>query len=651
MHAARSFLAAGAILIAVSGCPKKKQPTPVDGDPDPAAEVNAVDAILDVDQGWDGDARDTFWRMTQGSQLLPYGWYMVLEDVDSAPTSAVQRDADGLPFHRDGLYQSWRFLPEEKGPGNPDGLPVGWTTDDGYRRAFDDWGGSSATKTRQRFVGLTCAACHTAQINVQDGDRTVGVRIQGAGTQGDLEGWLRHLDTVLAATFSDPDRWQRFEAALKERYPQDWSEDLRQRFAGWMAVRKGFTERTSSTQHGAIDGAYGGFSRVDAFDGIINQIVTHALRVPENQGPMDAPVSFPYTWDTPYYSWVEVGGQASNAGIGPLGRNVGEALGTFSFYDLVVPVLDADGKPTRDADGAIVYERAPGASFDSTVNLPNLVKIEQALAEMRSPRWRDTPLPPVDTRKALRGAEVYTESCARCHISVDRDRIDEQALGHPAKLLPTFAVLEEDLGTDPNYLRNMNRIARTGSWEGTKKRAFDGATFESAAPVMDLFIKAVEGVTASTPVMDLGLIGGAVIEGRGNLDKPPPRFLVTPQDGVAPLEWPQTDYAGYGSYKARGLNGVWATAPYLHNGSVPTLWDLLQAPEDRPATFQIGDFTYDPVKVGYVTESDQPDVFTVDTTRVSPDGGRYGNSNAGHLWGTDLSDEDKWALIEYLKSI
>ncbi len=60
------------------------------------------------------------------------------------------------------------------------------------------------------------------------------------------------------------------------------------------------------------------------------------------------------------------------------------------------------------------------------------------------------------------------------------------------------------------------------------------------------------------------------------------------------------------SYKARSLNGIWATAPYLHNGSVPTLYDLLlpvnareAAPKARPVTFKVGAREFDPVKVGF----------------------------------------------------
>jgi hypothetical protein len=78
-------------------------------------------------------------------------------------------------------------------------------------------------------------------------------------------------------------------------------------------------------------------------------------------------------------------------------------------------------------------------------------------------------------------------------------------------------------------------------------------------------------------------------------------------------------------YRTNDLRALWATAPYLHNGSVPTLEDLLKKPADRPTTFMRGSFM-------------------VDTTQP-------GSSNQGHAFGTDLSDDDKTALVAYLKSL
>src|SRR5919197_4180132 len=82
-------------------------------------------------------------------------------------------------------------------------------------------------------------------------------------------------------------------------------------------------------------------------------------------------------------------------------------------------------------------------------------------------------------------------------------------------------------------------------------------------------------------------------------------------------------------YANQPLDGIWARAPYLHNGSVPTLWDLLQSPESRPQQFSRGYDVYDQEKVGFV--SDTPEAHRAgspyDTTLP-------GNGNAGHVYGT-----------------
>jgi hypothetical protein len=94
------------------------------------------------------------------------------------------------------------------------------------------------------------------------------------------------------------------------------------------------------------------------------------------------------------------------------------------------------------------------------------------------------------------------------------------------------------------------------------------------------------------------------------------------------------------------LNGIWATAPYLHNGSVPTLYDLLH-PDRRPAKFAMGNREFDPAKIGY-----QDDVTAAGPTIWIYDTSQSGNSNIGHsgeAFGTTLPEDQKVALLEYLK--
>jgi len=99
-------------------------------------------------------------------------------------------------------------------------------------------------------------------------------------------------------------------------------------------------------------------------------------------------------------------------------------------------------------------------------------------------------------------------------------------------------------------------------------------------------------------------------------------------------------------YCSAPLDGLWMRAPYLHNGSVPTLRDLLEPPDRRPVTFYRGYDVYDPVNVGFVSSGPQAAGagWRVDVTV-------RGNGNQGHVYGTDLTDAEKQALLEYLKTL
>jgi hypothetical protein len=100
------------------------------------------------------------------------------------------------------------------------------------------------------------------------------------------------------------------------------------------------------------------------------------------------------------------------------------------------------------------------------------------------------------------------------------------------------------------------------------------------------------------------------------------------------------------AYKARPLDGVWATAPFLHNGSVPNLYEMLRAPADRVKTFNVGTRNYDTAKAGYATDPSAPgNGFTFTASG-------NGNSNEGHDYNVgNLTEAERLALVEYLKSL
>jgi len=111
-------------------------------------------------------------------------------------------------------------------------------------------------------------------------------------------------------------------------------------------------------------------------------------------------------------------------------------------------------------------------------------------------------------------------------------------------------------------------------------------------------------------------------------------------------DWKFSKFRTTNGYVTTPLQGLWISAPYLHNGSVPSLRDLLEPVESRPRQFWRGYDLYDPVKVGFVTDS--PEAQRAGTLY---DTGRPGNSNAGHTYGTALPAESKRALLEYMKTL
>lgn len=115
--------------------------------------------------------------------------------------------------------------------------------------------------------------------------------------------------------------------------------------------------------------------------------------------------------------------------------------------------------------------------------------------------------------------------------------------------------------------------------------------------------------------------------------------------------WRFQNYKKTDGYANILLTGIWLRAPYLHNGSVPTLWHLLQKPEDRPMIFCRGNDSYDWEKVGFEWKPKKPGEKDACNPFHYYDTTLRGNGNGGHLYGTNLSDQEKINLIEYLKTL
>lgn len=143
-----------------------------------------------------------------------------------------------------------------------------------------------------------------------------------------------------------------------------------------------------------------------------------------------------------------------------------------------------------------------------------------------------------------------------------------------------------------------------------------------------------------TPVEEVGT-------DRHRLDSYTYELLGNQNTLYAGYQWRFSQFRKTNGYANMPLDGVWLRAPYLHNGSVPTMRDLLEAPENRPKEFYRGYDVFDPVKLGFITNVSEENgykYFRFDTALP-------GNSNSGHVYGTTLSSAEKDALVEYMKKL
>lgn len=134
---------------------------------------------------------------------------------------------------------------------------------------------------------------------------------------------------------------------------------------------------------------------------------------------------------------------------------------------------------------------------------------------------------------------------------------------------------------------------------------------------------------------------------RSRLDSYTYELLENQNTLYAGYDWRFSHFSKTNGYANMPLDGVWLRAPFLHNGSVPTLRDLLELPENRPKSFYRGYDVFDSVKVGFISnmpEENGRKLFWYDTSLP-------GNGKDGHLYGTTLTPEEKDALVEYMKKL
>jgi hypothetical protein len=550
---------------------------------DPLGEP--ITNVVYLSQNWSPSQSTQFYFTPQGAQIVPYNWFLALEQADSA-----------TPFRDNQNILKYRYLAQNSGPKNPDGLPVGFVAGSGTGRSW---------------LGMTCAACHTAEIRLG----TTAYRIDGGPTGGDVQALLTDLTRALQQTQTDPAKFGRFAANIlgSINSPANQAE-LKAQLGIVISARAGYNLRNFPGYDPANNTATAPtrYARLDAVGAIINEVFYHAVKAADLTSPTvaakpaNAPVSYPFLWDTPQHDVVQWLGIAKNGGpldIFTLSRNVGEVLGVFA--DLSIP-----------EDPSLL-----NLGYSSSVKMVELAELEELLNTLWSPQWPND-FPKIDQVAAAKGAQLYQASCVSCHALIDRTDPNRK-----------ITAVMNDSGTDPGSAENFfTRTGPSGKLNGVN---VNFVPFTAKIPP-----------TASADTMLTNEVIGVIL---GGLKQAPPdelgqlNFRAAPPQGIQPAVVRQG-----AKYKGRPLDGIWATAPYLHNGSVPNLDSLLQPAAKRPTSFSIGVRTFDPVHVGFLTDVPGFPRFNVN----NPDGTPIaGNSNAGHEFGANLSDVERAQLLEYLKTL
>ena len=566
-------------------------------------EYPPIGNVVWLDQNWTPEQRNWFHHADQGTQTfgIPYEWFVALEQppIASTPSGLL---SDPLYLDRYG------FIPDTAHPGKSQ-LPIGFAQGGTLWNPDGTPVLNPQTKAPMTSLGLTCAACHTGRFTYQKST----VLIDGGPALTNLDKLQNGVGLALFYTRWLPSRFDRFaERVLGSGASPEAKSELKARLEQVLATDDAIHKLENSVKPRSVEE---GYARLDALSRIGNFVFAVDMGNSANFVAYSAPVHFPRIWNSSWFEWVQYNGSIEQ----PMTRNAGEALGVRAAVNLTGP---------KDQ------------LYASSVQVQTLFDMEQLLAGkppdatsgfngLRSPKWPSNILPPINPELAAKGAVLYKEICQGCHMAPVTD--------------PEFWASTEWRSATPGGERHLDLeqipIAHVGT---DPSEAADMMNRRVATPP-------ALGITSNEFGAALGQLVEFTVNHWYDTQKPPTSTAVREQmNGNRPSQ-----VRGQLAYKVRPLNGVWATPPYLHNGSVPNIYALLSPVVERPKKFYLGNREYDPVNVGYVTD-EFPSGFEFDTTI-------RGNSNSGHEFSDDrtkqgvigrsLSPDERRALIEYLKTL
>jgi mono/diheme cytochrome c family protein len=410
-------------------------------------------------------------------------------------------------------------------------------------------------------------------------------RVDGGPAFSNAYALFDEINLIAGNTLSDQAAFDAFQAAV-----QVPAETLRTQLNTWYKPYNTLMTRALPTEHwgiGRLDAVAMLQNRVSGLD--IGPIEDQTI-IASNIAVAAQPVRYPFIWNSGKQDFTQWAGTSINGDATyAFSRNTGEALGVFALF-----------KPR--ADPAVVG----GVNFliENSVNYKSVLNIQTLVDQIGSPKWPW----PVDNGMVLQGKGLYEKNCASCHGI-------KQGLPRPGNA-NTWATPVQNVGTDTSYYKNFAvPTTSSGILTGLTVPFSPTTVPASGAASVSLFdVANSSALLQFDPAIDLSI-------------KAPSREV--------------------GEFESKVLHGVWSAAPYLHNGSVPTLAALLTPAAERPTSFQVGP-VYDLVNVGLAVEQPNGSATVRATTDCTV---MEGNSRCGHEFGAWLTPDEKKALIEYLKTL
>jgi mono/diheme cytochrome c family protein len=539
-------------------------------------EAGSTNSTIFLNQGWTPKQRSFFYWAPQGSALLSYDIYLALELPESKMLFNSSEQADKFGLLHDGIDAEF----------NPDGLPIG------VAKSV-----VASGKYQGEYAGLTCAACHTGQVQYKGRQ----IRIDGGlANRFDLYSWMSTLSKSLDAALNDPEKFNALYSKIKQRSKTS-EQDLKGR------LKLDADNVRLQLSNSFVVPFNPGPGRTDAFIQENNTFASVKTGIHENTRPALAPVKPPVLWNTPHSAWVEYSGIQDN----PLIRNYSESLGVFGRYSL-----------EQNQEGKISYE--------TTTDIKSILKIESLLRQLAPPQWPQADLGKLDARKVEQGSKYFKQYCQECHATYPYRWSEARKEGK--RFIENAMVPIDFIGTDKTHFQSVMFDPKPTMLTRHLAQYFDGRPIVNTGE----FFKAFEPTMIEQSLKKAGITSKAEL-----LDANGYTFF-----GDEPALKPPVN-----SIKAAPRDGSWSNAPFLHNGSVPNIYELLLPASERSKTFYVGR-EFDPVKLGIDT-SGASGSYLMDTRLV-------GNSNSGHSFeskpgpgviGPKLTDAQRYAIIEYLKSI